>query len=188
MKTLLSILFLVAISFGNGEGEKAETSTSKVIAYESFATPAAFGFGHNYTLDADKDGKADFLFTTVFETENGDIHTKYMVNAIGDNEVLVIDNEAAIADEGIALDSFGNISWKNSPASILEQVAVKDGNEWKGLWSGDRDQYIGIKLVKEGKSYTGWVKVFIDQATSEAQVQGYAINRVADNAINAGEI
>ncbi len=188
MKTLVSILFLVAISLGNGENDKSVASESKVIAHESFATPAAFGFGHNYTLDADKDGQADFLFTTVFENENGEIHTKYMVNAIGENEVLAVDNEAAVADEGISLDSFGNISWKNTPTSILEQVENQNGNAWKGLWSGDRDQYIGIKLVKDGKSYTGWVKVFIDQTTEEAQVQGYAINRVADNAINAGEI
>ncbi len=188
MKTLLSIVVLVAISLGNTDNNEPKGSVSKVINSETFAAPVAFGFGQNYHLDADKDGQADFLFTTVYENENGMIHTKYMVSAMGDNEILTVDNDAAIADAGTSLDGFGNITWNNAPASILEQVDDSSKSEWKGLWSGDRDQYVGIKVVKEGKSYTGWVKVFIDQSSEQAQVQGYALNTVADHAISAGEI
>ena len=187
MKTLLSVLLLAAISLG-GEVEKPEASEKKVIAYESFAAPVKFGFGHNYYLDADKDGTADFLFTTVFENENGTIHTKYMVDAIGENEILVVDNDAAIADNGHSLESFGNLVWENAPASILEHVVDENLNGWKGLWSGDRDQYIGIKVMKDGQAYTGWVKIFIDQATEEARIEGYGINQVANQSINAGEV
>ncbi len=188
MKTLLSILLLVAISAGNGEVEKPVASETKVINYESFATPVEFGFGNNYYLDADRDGQDDFLFTTVYENENGTIHTKYMVNAIGDNKILVVDNDAAVADEGHSLESFGNVAWNSAPVSILEQVSNGESNGWKGLWSGDRDQYIGIQVEKNGKSHTGWVKVFIDQSTEKAQIEGFALNEVADNPINAGEI
>jgi len=186
MKTLLTLIVLVSISMGNTDNEPK--SSEKVIASESFATPAAFGFGQNFYLDADKDGQADFLFTTVYENENGSIHTKYMVDAIGQNEVLAIDNDAAIADGGNAIDSFGNVGWNKTPASILEQVSDAEGNSWKGLWSGDRDQYVGIRVVKDGKSYTGWVKVFIDQDAEQAQVQGYALNKAANSGISAGEI
>lgn len=188
MKTLLSLLVLSFIAMGIGENNEPKTSAKKAIVSESFATPVAFGFGQNYYLDADKDGQSDFLFTTVYENEGGNIHTKYVVNAIGENEILTVDQDAAIADTGSSLDSFGNITWNNAPASILEQVTDEQGNSWKGLWSGDRDQYVGIKVVKDGKSYTGWVKIFIDQSSETAKVQGYALNQSAGNTINAGEI
>jgi hypothetical protein len=187
MKTLITIIVLFSLSLGTSNTEKPEASEKKVIAYESFNTPMEFGFGNNFYLDADKDGESDFLFTTVFAGEEGNIHTMYVVNAIGDNQVLTVDNNAAVANEGNPMESFGNITWANAPAYILEQINDGKTNTWKGLWSGDRDQYVGIKLVKGDVSYTGWVKVFIDQNNDQAQVEGYAINKVSNSAINAGE-
>ncbi len=188
MKTLATIFAIVVFALGSGTTEKLlERTSEKVINHVELATPAEFGFGHNYYLDVDKDGMSDFLFTTLYVNEEDGIHTKYVVNAIGQNEILSVDNNAAVADAGNPLEQFGNISWANSPVYILEQVDNGQTREWKGLWSGDRDQYVGIKLVKDGHAYTGWVKVFIDQSDEKAQVEGYAINRVPESVIAAGE-
>lgn len=188
MKTLLAIIVLFTISLGSGEIEKPKASEKKVIVHEQFSTPAEFGFGNNFYLDVDKDGTSDFLFTTVFESKGESIHTKYVVNAIGENQILAVDNNAAIADAGNPLENFGNISWKTAPIYIIEQINDGKKNSWDGLWSGDRDQYIGIKLVKGNETYTGWVKVFINQADEQAQVEGFAFNRTAGSELSAGEI
>ncbi len=187
MKTIISILALVAISVMNSDPEPAGSKT-KAIVSESFASPAVFEFGYNYYLDADMDGQADFLFTTVFEDEHGVIHSRYVVNGLGENKVLSVDDVAAIADEGSPLERFGNISWQAAPVIILDQAAEPSGNRWAGLWSGDRDQYIGIMVVKDGRSYKGWVKVFIDQNAGRARLASYAVNRVAGGDIAAGEL
>ena len=188
MKTLATIFAIVVFALGSGTTDKLAEPAEKMIAHEELATPAEFGFGHQFYLDIDKDGKSDFMFTTLFINENDGIHTKYLVNTLGENEVLAVDNEAAVADNGNPLEDFGNITWKNAPVNILEQVDNGETNTWTGLWSGDRDQYIGIKLVKGDNTYTGWVQVNIDQTNEQAQVEGYAINRVPDSLINAGEL
>lgn len=188
MKTLATIFAIAVFALGSGTtGKLVRPASEKMISHVEYSTPAEFGFGHNFYLDIDKDGMSDFLFTTLYVNEEDGIHTKYIVNAIGENEILTVDNNAAVADNGNPLEAFGNIEWNNHPAYILEQVDNGETREWTGLWSGDRDQYIGIKLMKNGHAYTGWVKVFIDQANEQAQVEGYAINRVPESMIQAGE-
>ncbi len=188
MKTIATIFAIVVFALGSGTTDKLVKPAEKMIVHETLATPAEFGFGHQFHLDVDKDGTSDFMFTTLFINEEDGIHTKYLVNTLGQNEVLAVENDAAVADAGNPLESFGNISWENAPVNILEQVDNGETNTWKGLWSGDRDQYIGIKLVKGENTYTGWVKVSIDQMNEQAHVEGYAVNRVPDSLINAGEM
>lgn len=187
MKTLATIIAVAAFTFGTTE-KLSNEAADKNISHVELSSPAEFGFGHNYYLDIDKDGVSDFLFATLYTGEEDGIHTKYIVNAIGENEVLSVDNNAALANVENPIEEFGNIHWEHAPVNILEKVDNGKTNTWNGLWSGDRDQYIGIRLVKNGHAYTGWVKVFIDQINEQAQVEEYAINRIAEGAINAGEI
>ncbi len=185
MKLLLATLFLLSIAWSSGEVKRTEDmESSEAIAHVAFDTPATFGFGNSFSLDVDRDGKDDYMFTTIFDQGEAGISSKYMVNAIGDNEILAIDGSTAINENGMAVTELGNVNWTAGASEIIEQQ--EDGN-WSGTWSGDREQYIGIKLVKEGKSYNGWVKVTIDQENETAYVEGYAINRVPNGSIAAGQ-
>ncbi len=188
MKTLATIFALVVLTIGSSTEKSNVTTSEKVIAHETLATPAEFGFGNSFNLDIDKDGMNDFMFTTLYINEDDGIHTKYLANSLGDNQLLSAGNDAAMADAGNPLESFGNIEWNTNPVNILEEVNNGSETSWRGLWSGDRDQYIGIRLVKDNTTYTGWVKVRIDQENEKAQVVEYAINRVPESMIQAGEV
>ncbi len=189
MKLLLATALLLSIAWGSGEEKKKEIEKSRnVIAHVAYDTPATFGFGNNFYLDVDKDGTNDFMFTTVMVSNETDIHTKYLVNALDNNEVLSVEGSAAINEDGMPVAELGNVTWSTNASEIIEQVYTGSMESWNGTWSGDRDQYIGIKLVKDGKSYNGWVKVSIDQANETAFVKGYAINRAPNGSIMAGQI
>ena len=187
MKLLLTTLLLLSIAVGSGE-DKAEDSTNAVIAHETFESPRAFKFGEYVYLDIDKDGVDDFQFSTVIVNKEGVIHTKYLVNTLGKNQVLAADNVAAMNEEGMKIAEFGNEAWTSQSGEIIEQVVEGNSSTWTGTWSGDRDQYLGIKLVKEGNEYTGWVNVSIDPAKETAYVHGYAINRNSNSGIAAGQL
>ena len=185
MKLLLATALPLSIAWGSGEEKKKEIEKSRnVIAHVAYDTPAAFGFGNSFSLDVDMDGKDDFMFSTVIVNEETGIHTKYVVNALNDNEVLSVDGSTAINENGMDVAELGNVSWSNEASEIIEQL---ENGSWSGTWSGDRDQYIGIKLVKNGKSYNGWVKVSIDQANAKAYVEGYALHRSPNGTIAAGQ-
>jgi hypothetical protein len=189
MKTLITLITLIIISLTGGkDNTSANMTAEKTIAHEQFSTPASFGFGKNFYLDVDKDGMKDFMFTTVYTNEGSDIHTKYVVNALNQNEILTVDNNTAVEESGNDVKEFGNITWKTGITELIEQVDNGKSHSWNGVWSGDRDQYLGIKLVKDGKSYNGWVKVSIDQQNEQAMVDGYAVNRQANAPIAAGQI
>ncbi|MEJ2004619.1 MAG: hypothetical protein P8X57_06580 [Cyclobacteriaceae bacterium] len=186
MKLLLATLFLLSIAWTSGDVKRTEDAESRsVIAHVAYDSPVAFEFGKSFNLDIDRDGNNDFMFTTVIIPDGSDIQTKYMVNAIGENEVLSIDGSTAINENGMDVSELGNVKWTENASEIIAQ---HENGTWTGTWSGDRDQYIGIKLVKDGKSYNGWVKVSIDQENAKAFVQGYAINRAPNGEIAAGQV
>jgi hypothetical protein len=186
MKLILATLFLLSIAWSSGEVKRTEDmESSDAIAHVAFDTPATFGFGNSFSLDVDRDGNDDFMFTTIFVPGEANMHSKYLVNAIGENEILSVDGSTAINEDGMSISELGNVNWSRGDSEIIEQL---DNGSWNGTWSGDRDQYIGIKLIKDGKSYNGWVKVTIDQENATAFVEGYAINRVPNGSIVAGQV
>jgi hypothetical protein len=182
MKLILATLLLLSIAWGPGVTEEEESRN--VIAHVAYDTPAAFGFGKTFNLDVDRDGTNDFMFATVMVPQGSDIHTRYLVNALDGNKVLSVDGSAAINERGMDVAEHGNVEWSDNASEIIAQL---DNGNWYGTWSGDRDQYIGIRLVKDGKSYNGWVKVSIDQDNAIAYIEGYAVNRMPNGSIEAGQ-
>jgi hypothetical protein len=187
MKLILTTLLLLSIAIG-ADKEETDDSSTAVIAHEMFESPEAFRFGETFYLDIDKDGTSDFQFTTVNINKEGSIHTKYLVNTLGENELLTVDGAVAISNEGAAIQAWGNEAWSKDSGEIIEQVFDGSSEKWTGTWSGDRDQYIGIKLVKGENSYEGWVNVSINQEKETAFVHGYGINRNPNGAISAGQL
>ncbi len=180
MKLLLTTLitFALLVNTDNNKRNNVEEATSTVSYFET--ANANFEVGQPFYMDVDKDGINDFLFHTVSIHEEGVLRTKYMVKGLGNNEVLAASGHAAITEDGETVGSepeFNNLSWSDSHAQILEGVV--DGNDlsYTGTWSGDRSQYIGFKLEKEGKTFYGYAEVTIDPVNEKANVPGYGINR-----------
>ena len=102
-----------------------------------------------------------------------------------------IAGSAAITEKGenISMDMpRGNVRWSESHGEIIESVYNGESLSWNGTWSGDRAQYLGVQLVKDGKSYLGWVRVELNPETEKAFVKEYAINRTPNADITSGDM
>jgi hypothetical protein len=181
MKLLLTTLITFALLVNTEINERvnvAEETASTVAHFET--ANANFEVGEPFYLDVDKDGISDFLFHTVSFHQEGSVRTKYMVKGLDNNQVLAASGHAAITEDGETVGSapaFDNLSWSDSHAEILEGVVDGNGQSYTGTWSGDRSQYIGFKLVKDGKDFYGYAEVTIDPVNEKASVPGYSINR-----------
>lgn len=181
MKLLFSTLVTFALIISTEKNVVNEEPTS-TVAHFMPATEASFGYASPFYLDIDKDGKGDFSFQTVSVADNGEIQTSYLVHPMGKNQVLSVEGSAAIAEAGEVIAEElprGNVHWSAKHAEIIQSTYNDGSMDWFGTWSGGREQYLGIKLVKDGKSYLGWVRVEISPETEKAYVKEYAINRSA---------
>ena len=182
LTTLITFALLVNTEINERINNAEEATANATVSYFETGANANFEVGEPLYLDVDKDGISDFLFHTVSYHEEGSVRTKYMVKGLNNNEVLAASGHAAITEDGETVSSepaFNNVSWSDTHAEILEGVVDANGQSYNGTWSGDRSQYIGFKLVKEGKEYYGFAEVSIDPVNEKASVPGYAINRAA---------
>ncbi len=186
MKLIITTLILIALAISPAATERNE---ERVIAHFELESPAAFSIGQNYFLDIDNDGTDDFSFNTASSFSNDAIRTTFLVHALGNNEIMSWKDYAIIYESDDVISSYSDdLTWRSGSGEIIEEV--HDGNQpmWNGLWSGDRPQYLAVKLQKGGNDYYGWIKVSIDPDKEVAYVNEYAINRVPSASINAGQI
>lgn len=181
MKLLLSTLITFALVVNTEMTEKNSNAELNENYVTSIKTNASFELGAPYYLDVDRDGNEDFLFHTVASYEEGEIVTRYMVSGLDNNEVLVAEESVAITEAGEVISdtpAFNNTAWSTQHGEIL--ASTFDGNSisYEGTWSGDRAQYIGYKLVKDGKTFYGYAEVKINPEAEKAEVVGYTVNRV----------
>ncbi len=191
MKLLFSTLITFALIVNTERPATVEESAASTIAHFVPATEASFGYASPYYLDIDRDGKNDFVFQTVSVSLEGSVHTKYLIQALQNHQVMDVAGSAAISEAGEAISNDmprGNVRWTESHGEIIESVYNGESLNWNGTWSGDRAQYLGVKLVKEGKSYLGWVRVELNPETEQAFVKEYAINRLPNADIASGQM
>ena len=187
MKLLFSTIVTTALIFA---AEKPivneEPEASSTVAH--FTTEASFGYASPFYLDIDKDGINDFSFQTVSYGDQGNVYTKYLVIPMNKNQVMHVEDMAAITEAGEVISEKlprGNVHWSGAHAEIIESSYDGASMKWNGTWSGGRGQYLGIQLVKDGKQYLGWVRIEVSPQTEKAYVKEYAINRQAGEQLTA---
>ena len=188
MKLLLTTLITFALIVNTERATKNETIESTVAHFVP-ATEASFGYASPYYLDIDQDGRDDFSFQTVSFGENGNVYSRYLIKPMNGNQIMHVEESAAIAEAGEMIAEevpYGNVQWSDNHAEIIESTYDGSSMNWFGTWSGGRDQYLGIKLVKDGKNYLGWVRIEVSPETEKAYVKEYAINRMAGEALLTG--
>lgn len=186
MKLIVTTLILIALAINPAATKR---NSEKVIAHFELETPATFSLGQNYFLDIDRDGNDDFSFNTASSFANDAMNTAFLVHALGDNEILSWNEYAMISETNDVISSESHdMQWRSGAGEIIKQVNNGNRTQWNGLWSGDRAQYLAVKLHKEDNAYYGWVKVSIDPATETAIIDEYAINRVPSASIMAGQV
>ena len=186
MKLIITTLILIGLSLYNNS-VKHNAPTEMHIAYASVNED--FSFGSNSLIDIDRDGRDDFSFTVASIYEEGSLEIKYLVHALHGHQILTAGEHVAIleSDEVIGAETDSSIEWTSGSGQIIEQIISNEQAGWFGTWSGGRQQYVGLKLAKDGKEYYGWAEITVDAANEKATIVSYAINRVPGQSIHAGK-
>lgn len=81
-----------------------------------------------------------------------------------------------------------SLRWASHEAVLYDFVGREYSATWKGPWPGEKAQYLGLKLVKEGQTYYGWAHVRVDTSMVHGPVSVCALgyNRHPDQPIRAG--
>jgi hypothetical protein len=139
-----------------------------------------------YGLDLNNDGINDF---TLNAGRGGSWYTQYVyvsISGLNDNEIEVADSLSVFPGYPLelskntiitgqeAFDGGGSLLWKNISLT-------------KGYWEYNKTRYLGIKLIKDGFSFYGWIKLSVFDNGPSATLKAYAYNSIPNQPILAGE-
>jgi hypothetical protein len=141
-------------------------------------------------IDLDGDGTTDFALK----------RTQAMGNEDGVSfEVMIVpkrNNRIVKQKEGFVMDfkkgdTIGEVlpdSLRWAPyRPVLYDFVSNNSPQWRGPWPNEEAQYLGLKLMKDGKTYYGWAQVRIDrQSEFSVSVCATAYNPRPDQTIRAG--
>ena len=161
----------------------------------------------HYYLDLNNDGTTDFDLIqaySIYVLNSGTLcaYTKriWSCNAIPKN----ISSIASDSIGGLALSPSsainGGLTWKDSTSSYYNKLANFSStsvrhcpppsspgySDSSGHWLNQNDKYLGLKIIKNGLTYYGWIRLQIVSASSII-VKDYAYNSIPNQPILAGQ-
>jgi hypothetical protein len=148
------------------------------------------GCSHQYNLDLNNDGVNDFSIIVAGSLSFcGGNHHNFSVS------IVPLDSNGVVPTNPLSLNAIINDqSIYDSAATTLESYYsyvlrnVCIGG-MTGSWSSSSDGYLGLKLIKRGKTYFGWVRLLISVSSKSASVtiKDYAYNSIRNQFIAAGQ-
>lgn len=167
-----------------------------------YSTNTGLGPGKIHNLDLNNDGINDFKLTATAGNNNNfptQYHRRVAVSPLNGNAVkdtLVNPDTVSISlqfnaviDNNLLL----NQSWHTSGSNILKDTNYFDPPQSPGsgygLWNNLSDYYLGLRLLKSGQTYYGWVRLRVDVTVGYVSViiRDYAYNSIPNQAILAGQ-
>ena len=129
-------------------------------------------------IDLDGNGTTDFTLAKTAAIGNEDVMTfQVMIVPTGENKVVAkkqekpeIGNKVRFVAAFEKGDSIGyvladTLEWAPKvplPSRIYDFESDKSV-PWQGPWPSEAPQYLGLKLVKDGKTYYGWTELRLDR-------------------------
>ncbi len=140
----------------------------------------------SYHLDIDQDGDTDFLFTTVFLTDELGAQYQFLVYPSRANQVFEIAGRVGV------LAAMQEIAPGNPFDSKVQPMVVKsitaDGITWMGDWKDATNQYVGIRFTLQDQAYYyGWIRVSFDRLKEQLIIHDFAYRTVVNSKIEAGD-
>jgi hypothetical protein len=145
-------------------------------------------------IDLDGDGTTDFaLKLPPARGHENAAGQKAKVVPKRSNEIIQKKNGfVASFDRGelIGVTLPDTLEWV-SEAPYLFQVtyfSYPDSNfvKWRGPWPSERDQYLGLKLIRGEEAYYGWAHVHVDTSSENVTVRDRGYNTDPGQPIRAG--
>ncbi len=151
-------------------------------------------------LDADADGKADFVFYSVLIQHDDKPHLYLLVSpkSVSGSKVLVQPGPELVVNGAWTSPLEKQITIENKPAngSAWSESMMKGfvygvsktatTEERMGLWIGKIDKYLGIQFKIAGKTHYGWIRLSHQPGADAITVSDYAYNTLPEQGILAG--
>jgi hypothetical protein len=175
----------------------ARSAHAEVI-YTASNIPITQGFagGATTSLDLNKDGTTDFVFSNF----------SYFTHGLGAEYLKVLPGQTGDAIVGIQIKSQRNITAAALPAGFEVGPGANFQSNSKGLhraeiafgssqgldsggWLTVETAYLGLKFVVNGETHYGWARIKLvgPGAFSSASIYGYAYESVPNQAILTGQ-
>lgn len=207
---VIIIFFVSIIAINNSCSKGTSTDTGiknnplgSTIIYKDLNPDSVITCNSAYSLDLNNDGIDDFIIKTVCYNVKCDariacgigiINAANAVPANGSNNGInytMSPDYAASLDSLTIIDSSSNWSYNTIPAlSMYALSSCRCGNYYSyGPWyiHGNVDRYTGLKLVKGGNAYYGWVRLNANTNPVKLIVKDYAYNSSPNQPIIAGQ-
>lgn len=144
----------------------------------------------NYNLDLNNDGTTDFVFQIYFRSAHGSTSANQDYVSVGPSAISI--NQIANSNTyPSALDTLtiigSTLSWSGAANKTLE-LYNSNGTTY-GNWTIHAVKYLGLKLIKGGNIYYGWVRLYVNATLVGAEliVMDYAYNSSPNQPILAGQ-
>ena len=191
MKKTLLFAPLAVLLF-SCEKEKDEVVESN-FTYTNLNNVAITSNNH-LEFDLNNDGVKDFHATTVLVDQNDADRLQFKINTKQGNKVLLQNGQIPkVMESGDSIKKVGHTPYEWTSqygALIVERVMPVDvaQSRWEGAWKDKRNKYLPIQIVKDGKTYNGWIQVsFSDTTPFKIVLHDAAVSKTPDVGIKAGQ-
>ena len=149
-------------------------------------------FRKNISADLNHDGIKDFYVQTL-HVGDALLQREYKQFRLGTNlgtDFPINQNEEIpILPKGhvIAHNSFYNYNWYEVASIVVAQkVITSDRSWWEGIWKDQFQQYVPLRIHKNGKIYYGWVELSFDSLNEKLILHRAAVSKDPDVQVSAG--
>jgi hypothetical protein len=176
--------------------KKEDDEVSSTIEYTNYNNRAVTETT-DLVLDLNKDGANDYVVTTQPVSDGTSTRlvfkvAKYQGTA---NRILLQEDEGAPKmmekNETITKEALPDYEWTPLHlANLVEHVtpAQPAAPYWQGTWKEKQNKYLPVQLLKDNKTYNGWIQISFSAAnTPQIIVHDAAVSKEADVSIKAGQ-
>ena len=205
---IITVIFLITIPAINSSCKKGATAENKTIdtppgstiIYTDVNPDSAISGNSAYNLDLNNDGIYDFTINTVFDIAGcgtrcgtSTINVSNVTIANGSNNGIVYklaDYLVSPLDSQTVIDSSSQWSYITNRALTIYLLGTRNCGTCStsgGLWYGNVDKYMGLKLIKGLNTYYGGVRLNENTILRTLTIKDYAYNSSPNQSILAGQ-
>jgi hypothetical protein len=144
------------------------------------------GYDKSFSLDIDKDGDSEYLFTTTLASDAAGDQLQFAIYPSRSNQIFEIAGRVGVLNEGQEIAP-GNPFQKNVQPMVIKTI-TDAGESWSGDWKNAENQFVGIRFfLKDQGFYYGWIRISFDQTNEQFIIHDYAFMTTAGMKIAAGQ-
>lgn len=187
MKPVLIVLVLAF--FASCTDNKVEIPSSPTINYYNLHN-AQVDYNTPYLLDINKDDVTDFQFFAAFAEGTGNGRLDFAVTSEGENLILSDFRTPKVFNkyDNITITNNPPHNWTMHNPILITRIYTDDPATayWEGIWKGQVDKYLGVKVKVRNNYYTGWIRITYSTNTSKITINDCAISKNSGFGIQAG--